>query len=136
MQDSIPLPKKKMLYEDLAETAVVVFKHNQVLLRRCQEGERWAGLWDFPRFVSDKQKSARHDRDEVKRLTGVDVDVDPDLVTMKHGVTKYRITLSCRSAKFVSGRLRRDVELAWVSTKSLDEYPLSVTGRKIAKWLK
>ena len=35
---------------DLRETAVIVRKNGSVLMRRCAEGERWAGLWDFPRF--------------------------------------------------------------------------------------
>ena len=70
-----------------------------------------------------------YDAKEVARLTGIDVAIDHQLATLKHGVTKYRITLSCRSAQFVSGRLRRDSELTWVLPKHLDEYPLSVTGR-------
>ncbi len=135
LQDSIPLAKKKIQYEDLAETAVVVFKKKQVLLRRCKDGERWAGLWDFPRFVSTAKKKSGYDSAEVKRLTGIACVVNDELATIKHGVTKYRITLSCRSAEYVSGRLKRDAELAWVSVAKLSDYPLSVTGRKIAKLL-
>lgn len=133
LQATIPATKKKTIYEDLAETAVVVFKGKKVLLRRCEEGERWAGLWDFPRFSTDVKRG--HDRQEVKRLTGIDSQVIADLATWKHGVTKYRITLTCKRAEYVAGRLRRAPELAWVRYDALDDYPLSVTGRKIARLL-
>ena len=134
LQDSIPLPKKKMVYEELAETAIVVRKKKKVLLRRCAEGERWAGLWDFPRFESTDRNTS-FEVEAVKQLTGVEVEIEDDLAVLKHGVTKFRITLSCRNAKFVSGRLRRDAELTWVTPSGLKDFPLSVTGRKIAKML-
>ena len=135
LQAEIPRPKKKMQYEELAETAVVVFKNRDVLLRRCKENERWAGLWDFPRFTSAPSRDANHDASEVKRLSGIDCEMDKEFASIKHGVTKYRITLSCRRAKFISGRLQRKEEVAWVHPKKLADYPLSVTGRKIAKLL-
>ncbi len=136
-QNSIPVPKKKTVYEELAETAVVVFKKNKVLLRRCREGERWAGLWDFPRFESTAANGKQSSEAAcVQRLTGIDCRIrDQSLKTLKHGVTKYRITLTVRAADFESGRLKRGDELAWVQPEQLEEYPLSVTGRKIAKLL-
>src|SRR5262249_40699929 len=48
--DQIPLPTKRMNYEDASEVAVVIRHRGRVLVRQCQTGERWAGLWDFPRF--------------------------------------------------------------------------------------
>lgn len=132
-QEAIPIPKRKKQYEDRREVAVVVRKRNQVLLRRCQEGERWAGLWDFPRF---EQKGRNHNAvQQVAELTGIQIDQVDRLTTFHHGVTKYRITLQCYRADFVSGRCRRDAELVWVHRRKLSEYPLSVTGRKIAKLL-
>jgi A/G-specific adenine glycosylase len=68
-------------------------------------------------------------------LAGVEIEVGGSLGTIKHGVTKYRITLTCLAADYVGGRLLRDAQLEWVSLKELDAYPLSVTGRRIAKLL-
>lgn len=134
LQEAIPQPKKKMVYEELAETAIVVCKGQQVLLRRCAEGERWAGLWDFPRFASSER--SKEDQGNVKSLTGINCEVGPVVATIKHGVTKYRITLTCKRAEFVSGRRKKGkAELVWVDMESLADYPLSVTGRKIAKML-
>ncbi len=134
LQDVIPKPKKKMQYEDLHETAVVIFKQKRVLLRRCQEDERWAGLWDFPRFATAEGGS--HIQDEVKRLTNLEIAETKSLTTIKHGVTRFRITLSVQQARHAGGRLPGKTEMEWVSIRKLDSFPLSVTGRKIADLLR
>jgi len=55
LQKSIPAAGKKVKFTDIAEAAVVVRKNGKVLLRQCAEGERWAGLWDFPRFEIESE---------------------------------------------------------------------------------
>ncbi len=134
-QHEIPKPKKKTVYEDLAETAIVVYRKQRVLIRRCREGERWAGLWDFPRFTSGSNGDEQHNQQQVRALTGIEISPSTPFKTMKHGVTKYRITLTCRTADAVGGRKQRGEELEWVRIDELNDYPLSVTGRKIAKQL-
>ncbi len=138
LQDIIPIKKPKTQYEDLAETAVVVYRRGQVLLRKCQEGERWAGLWDFPRFVTEPEKAKRdqHLIHEVQRLTGFVVEPAEELATIKHGVTKYHITLTCRRAKCGTARPNNRCDLAWVEPGCLDTLPLSATGRKMADLIK
>ena len=78
-----------------------------VLMRECGEGERWAGLWDFPRFALEAEGPlfARQEIiDKVREQTGVTCSPGPRLKTIKHGVTRYRITLECYAADFNSGR--------------------------------
>ena len=58
LQDDVPVKKEKTVYEDVNEAAVVVRKGTRVLLRRCGAGERWAGLWDFPRFPTTSKSNA------------------------------------------------------------------------------
>ncbi len=62
------------------------------------------------------------------------------LVTYKHGVTRFRITLDCFAAEHeVTARSRskqtngRAAEIRWVKLTELDNYALPVTGRKLAK---
>ena len=138
LQKQIPLRVKKMKYVDVDEMAVVVRDGDKLLLRRCRPDERWAGLWDFPRFPAparpadvDSKQIAR----EVKLLTGAKIKVADKLTTMKHGVTKFRITLHCHSAIFMAGKLSDDTEYAWVTLSELAEHPLSTTGRKISQLL-
>ena len=56
--------------------------------------------------------------------------------TLKHGVTRFRITLDCYDARFVSGPDGKTglVETRWLRPDELDEYPLSTTGRKLCRF--
>ena len=57
------------------------------------------------------------------------------MTTIKHGVTRFRITLDCYEAKCIGGRLKRGGDVRWVKIGDLEAYPLSVTGRKISRLL-
>ena len=138
LQDAIPLAKKRTNYTEVREAAVVVRRRGQVLLRQCDNDERWAGLWDFPRFALSASRGAALQaelKDQVQRQMGVEITPGEKLVTIRHGVTRYRITLECFAAEFLSAKRRRVVgnHQRWVSSAKLGEVPLSVTGRKIAR---
>jgi A/G-specific adenine glycosylase len=114
---------------------VVIIRGQRVVLRECGPDERWAGLWDFPRFPIGQQPLQRATAElanQVHNQTGLKVKIQDRLTTMKHGVTKYRITLHCLSATPTAGqRVRKPAK--WVPFRELDAYPLSVTGRKICE---
>ena len=136
LQEKIPKPKQKVRFEDISEAAVIIRRGQKVLLRRCEERERWAGLWDFPRVpVSNPgYQQASEVADKVARQIGAPIELGQHLTTLKHGVTRYRITLSCYTGKCRSRNLKADSQsLRWVDVGDLEELPLSTTGRKMAK---
>jgi A/G-specific adenine glycosylase len=140
LQESIPRGKSKPAVVELHEAAVVLRKNGRVLLRQCGHNERWAGLWDFPRFGIEAEGSlfARGEIvTKVRELTGIRCSPGPLLQTMKHGVTRYRITLDCYAATYAGGRAKskNDNGIAWVTLTQLADYPLSTTGRKICRLL-
>ncbi len=49
-QHTIPNAARRPEITDMTEVAVIVRSGGRFLLRRRSAGERWAGLWDFPRF--------------------------------------------------------------------------------------
>jgi len=138
LQNSIPKSARKIKFTDVSEAAVVVRKNGTVLLRQCAEGERWAGLWDFPRFEIESE-GPLFVRDEliakVQQQTGIKIEPGGLLKTIKHGVTRYRITLDCYEAAFASGRVSstKAEPVRWIGASDLLDLPLSSTGRKIAK---
>lgn len=132
--------KKRLKFTEVREAAVVVRKQGKVLLRQCGADERWSGLWDFPRFAIDSEGplfAKREIEQKVERQTGVTCCLGPQLKTIKHGVTRFRITLDCYEATQTGGRLRntRQMPARWITPAELVDYPLSTTGRKIAKLL-
>ncbi|MCX7417971.1 MAG: A/G-specific adenine glycosylase [Planctomycetia bacterium] len=55
------------------------------------------------------------------------------LTQIKHSVTRYRITLDCWHAACEDSReVTTELDNAWVAPADFEQYPLSVTGRKLA----
>jgi A/G-specific adenine glycosylase len=136
LQDVVPRAKAKTEYTDLHEAAVVIRRREKILVRRCGPGERWAGLWDFPRVgvtSPDAVDRATQICDKVRDLTGLSIELGDMLTTIKHGVTRYRITLACYEATCAGHAWRDMADQRWVEAGRLVELPLSTTGRKLAK---
>ncbi len=136
LQEEIPAESRKMVYQQVREAAVIIRRDGQVLLRRCGPQERWAGLWDFPRFVVHSRTApdlAVEAATQVAELTGQRIRLGRRLTSMKHGVTRFRITLICHEAEWLGGPAAAD--LCWLNPPQLADYPLSVTGRKLSKLL-
>ncbi len=135
LQESIPVAKAKTVYAAVQEAAVVIRRGPLVLLLQRGADQRWPGLWDFPRFPSAERPSVACQQtlqEQVRVLTGLHVELGRPLATIKHGVTRFRITLVCHEARHIAGRLRGQ-RFRWVRPGKLEDYPLSVTGRKISR---
>lgn len=139
-QDKIPHIGKTVKYEGREEAAVVIERRRRILLRHCDVGERWAGLWDFPRCQIESMQPAQQKRElseKILQTTGLEIELGPLLTKIKHSVTRYRINLTCYRASCRPGaRLStRSARLRWIPLRELNSYPLSTTGRKIEKLL-
>ncbi len=143
--EQIPRPARKMKFEEVTAAAVVIVRQEKVLLRRCLPGERWAGLWDFPRFDRELHAGeltaaeawpAERLIDLIRERVGLRTRCVQPLKTIRHGVTRFKITLHGFQAKYLGGKAKAGEELAWVQADELETYPLSTTGRKLAHaWL-
>jgi A/G-specific adenine glycosylase len=133
LERKIPQAKAKQTYTELREAAVIIHRNGSVLMRECGEGERWAGLWDFPRFGLESEGPLFAHEEiiaKVRAQTGITCKPGSLLKTLKHGVTRYRITLDCYEARHESGRTKG---ARWIPKCELAQLPLSTTGRKITK---
>ncbi|HEX4148959.1 MAG TPA: A/G-specific adenine glycosylase [Pirellulales bacterium] len=120
------------------EAAVVVRHGSSVLLIERGAAGRWAGLWDFPRFeLSGRKPSAlaAEARQTLRERFAIDVESLAPLTTLKHSVTRFRITLVCYEGRYRGGRPAGDGfdSSRWVQPAALVDFPLSVTGRKLAR---
>ncbi len=137
LQEQIPAPRRPPKMENRHEAAVVIQWNDKVLVRKCGDGERWAGLWDFPRFLlaNDGTAIQRQVISGVRRLTGIIVRNPRRFARLRHGITRFRITLDgftalCASA--IKPKSKRE-SLRWVNPLELDELPLNTTGRKLVR---
>jgi len=133
---TIPAPQVRPQVTQLHEAALLARRGRRVLLVLRNAGERWAGLWDFPRYgiESTKETVAAELAEHILRDTGVEATVGKKLTTLKHTVTRYRITLDCYEAKFVRQAKNHSGgrHMAWVDPRELHDYPLNTTARKLS----
>ena len=142
LQDRIPRMPAKAASEAVHEAAVIVCRKNTVLVRRRQAGERWAGLWDFLRFPLVARRGAALGQEllaKVQLHSGLAIEPPERIATIKHGVTRFRITLDCFAAQ-LSGEKNKKIKLAagewrWIRLDELEPLPLSMTGRKLSRLL-
>ncbi len=130
-----PTPKAKTIA--VHEAAIVLRCRRKILIRHCQPGERWAGLWDFLRFELSSTKMPLAETqiiEQVAKSTGLTITRLQYLTTFKHAVTRYRITLTCHEA-FCTSSQSTVPPLCWVTQDQLQMRPFSTTGRKICELL-
>ena len=169
-QHEIPRLRGKPIATFVNEAAVIVWKDGKVLLRHAQLGQRWAGLWDFPRFQLDsdlapsgaaaprRRKPGAASADliattngdvpprmqteivaQAESITGTRIGPMRLLSTMRHSVTRFRITLHCFEAVAAtaprqrSDHRRRHGEMRWFEPGELPSLPMNTTGRKLAR---
>lgn len=141
----IPVPKQKISYESRHEIAIILRKSTrseEICLLRYAPGERWAGLWDFPR-TSLPEETSRNTvlKRFIRETTGLKIRLGKQLHSLRHGVTRYRIFLEAYLAvalnpEELSASTPHGESIRWVPTQDLPNYPLSSTGRILAeKWL-
>jgi A/G-specific adenine glycosylase len=140
LQAAIPAPKPRPRTTAVREAAVVVRRGPRVLLVCRDDGGRWAGLWDFPRFPITAAGGAAL-RTELAQRTletcGQRIDPGMQLATLTHGVTRFRIALSCHEARWLAGRAgrRAGAITRWFRADELAALPMNVTGRKLTRFV-
>lgn len=142
LQETIPGKVKKMVYEDRRHIAVIVAQADAYFMRVCQPGSHWEGLWDFPRYdvteISGNEDS--YVEQKFAEEFGLTINVGAPVTKLRHGVTKYRISLQAHHAS-VRGPMKlreRDFsskQQGWFTINELQDLPLNTTGRKLAKLL-
>jgi A/G-specific adenine glycosylase len=138
LQEEIPRRPAVPATVEVAEVAVVVRRGEKVLLvQRPKEG-RWAGLWEFPH--GPLQEGDTHERAAARMLrqhTGVEADLGPELLTVRHGITRYRITLVCLQGRWRRGAFRSGFyqQGRWLRPVELHNYPVSAPQRRLAQEL-
>src|SRR5262249_56153744 len=112
-------------------------KGRKVVWVECPDRGRWGGMGELPRSeVPPAQTPAAATTELLARL-GLRAKLGPALATIRHGVTRFRITLICLHASFRSGAFRTGVYPTgrWVAPDKLSEFPLSRPQRQLARTL-
>jgi len=152
-QQEIPRRPAPKIMTQLVEVAVAARFRDRFFLRQNPVGQRWAGLWDFIRFPLDQHASLvpeagftpgeplhrqfiAHVENTVAAESNLQIRIDRFLAEQKHTVTRYQIRLQCLFASVDENCKPIETETQqWVAPSDFDAYPLSTTGRKMARLL-
>jgi A/G-specific adenine glycosylase len=133
--DIPPKPAAKTLVAvDEVAVAVRDTSGRVLLCRRPPDAKRWADLWEAPH---GERSAGETDAEAAQRvtveLTGVTVAPGPEVVTVKHGVTRFAITMICLEAVRIMGDFRPGAYAAgrWVDPADAVGFPLSSPQRTL-----
>lgn len=137
-QEAIPAKAAAQAVEAVREVAIVIRKRNQVLLVQRPPAGRWANMWEFPRLPTEKRETVESAAERIlSEVLGIKAELGAELLTIRHCVTRFRITLVALEAKFLSGVVRMDYyqDARWLEPSALSEYPVSSPQRRLAREL-
>jgi A/G-specific adenine glycosylase len=120
------------------EVAVVVRRGRKVLVVQRPDHGRWSNLWEFPHDAL--QPGETHEAAALRMLpalTGVTADLGSELLTVRHVVTRFAITLVGLEGTYRGGEFRSiHYQLGrWAAPSELTEMPFSVPQRRLARML-
>jgi len=119
---------------------VVLRRGGRVLVLKRSQGQRWAGLWDFPRFELSghaRRQTRAQLRRHVKDSPGVEVDGARYLATLRYSVARFRVTVDCYEMPGVRASLPRSAlqTVRRVLPGQMEQLPLTSPARRLVRLL-
>jgi A/G-specific adenine glycosylase len=134
IQDQIPRQATRPPVVQVREVCLVARHRNRVLLARRPSNGRWPNMWEFPRMVLSDRET--HDTAARRLLDSLGVDAEPgsELMTIRYGVTRFRMTMVCLDAVARARTFRASYyeQGRWLRPADLSAYPVSSPQRKLA----
>lgn len=133
-QDLIPLRSKAARCEQIQETALVLRKGTKLFVAQRPVSGRWAGLWEMPHTPLENNETARQTARRLLVSLGFRGRLDAELSTIRHTVTRFRITMISIEAHCSGGRFRSSFYQRgkWLEPAELTSLPLSSPQRRLA----
>lgn len=136
LQPLIPGKVTKTQYESRSEFAAVVRDPaDRLLVRQIPAGARFAGMWDFPKAGPPAANDADQFTRWLENELGGKIELGEIIQTIKHAVTKYRITLCVHAARWARDSADIPENYQFVTADQLADLPMSTTGRRLLRSL-
>jgi A/G-specific adenine glycosylase len=134
VQDRIPRRPARPAVVEVREVCVVARDRGRVLLARRPAGGRWANMWEFPRAVLEGRQTHEAAARRLLESLGLEAQLGPELMTIRYGVTRFRMTMVCLEAAARAKAFRPGYyeEGRWLRPAEVAGYPVSSPQRKLA----
>lgn len=140
-EERFPELAPRRAFVDCEHVTVLVWdkRKSQLLVTQRPDDGPWAGLWEFPRVEKgrDEEPLLAATR-AVKSFTDQKFQIRSVVMTLRHGIMHYKVTLTCYEAELLQStpsKIRGTAEIRWVSPKDLPTLPFSSPQRRIIAWL-
>ncbi len=139
LERNLPFKPAKKTLPHYDVTAAVIGQAGKVLIAQRPLEGMLGGLWEFP---GGKQKPgetlARCLRREIQEELGLEIEVGPPIISVRHSYTHFKITLHAFHCRLVKGQPQvLDVaDWRWVTLEEIDAFPFPRTDLKIIAALK
>jgi A/G-specific adenine glycosylase len=138
LAEKIPPRRSPAQIERVEEAAVVIRRGRRVLLVQRPATGRWAGMWEFPHGPRQEGESAVAAAVRLAAtLAGLHTWHPDEVLTIRHGVTRFRITMVCCQARLRRGSFRSSFyqQGRWLEPAELGNFPVSRPQRILAEHL-
>jgi A/G-specific adenine glycosylase len=136
--EELPSPSPRPSFRRRTDVAAWVASDAGWLLVQRPEDELWAGLWELPRCtLSDGEKPEEGARRALREVVGLEGEVDECCAILRHGVTRWAVTLQVYRVVRWHGEPQPLACAAcrWVPPEELHALPLSSPQRKLVRKL-
>jgi adenine-specific DNA glycosylase len=102
-----------------------------------QNAPRWAGMWLFPVVELGASEAAERGAERaLLEKTGVRASAEHKLGTVRHSVTRYRITLEVYECRALGIEPKGPgATTRWATAADLDTLAMPAAHRRIARWV-
>jgi A/G-specific adenine glycosylase len=133
------LPEKvpRAAAEFVKMSAALVFSGELVaVVKRAEDAKRWAGMWQFPCIELAAAEVSRSGAERASReLLGIETRATELVCTIKHSVTRFRITLDaylCKAPAQRRSRRAKEPSISWRPPRELESLAMPAAHRRIA----
>jgi A/G-specific adenine glycosylase len=136
-QEGIPFKARAETIENVNEVAIVVRRSGRWLIGQRPDGGRWARMWEFPHHPLGPGETPQTAAYRLLAALGLDAEVGPEMMTIRHSVTRFRISMTCFLINQARGQTSRGdyTKVRWVRSGELADLPLSTPQRRLARRL-
>lgn len=135
LQNKIPFRAQSVGTVAVDEVAIIVRKDDRLLLVQRPDEGRWARMWEFPHHPRTQDESSESAASRLMIALGLQGKLLGEAATIRHSVTRFRITMVCLDVQHQQGTPRAGLypHVEWVRPADLHAYPLSMPQRRLAR---
>jgi A/G-specific adenine glycosylase len=131
--EQIPRRNPAPTLTEVKEVSVIIQKNEHVFMAQRPASGRWANLWEFPRVESPDGETLDDAARRAAALVGLHLRSISPLTVLRHGVTRFRITLHGQLAQWEAGEFQPGHYPAarWLTSDQLFSVPVSSPQRRL-----